>query len=99
MSLVGGFLWLSNMTMFSIAYASGQLARFLTNPGPSHFRAALRLLAYLRDNGDQPLVFAHLPGKVMIADLLTKAVARALFASLMDLIRQYAESGVACPST
>ena len=30
---------------------------------------------------------------------LTKAVARALFASLMDLIRQYAESGVACPST
>ena len=41
----------------------------------------------------------HLPGKVMVADLLTKAVARALFASLMDLIRQYAESGVACPST
>ena len=39
----------------------------------------------------------HLPGKVMVADLLTKAVARALFASLMDLIRQYAESGVACP--
>ena len=32
-------------------------------------------------------------------DLLTKAVARVLFASLMDLIRQYAESGVACPST
>ena len=26
----------------------------------------------------------------MVADLLTKAVARALFASLMDLIRQYA---------
>ncbi len=41
----------------------------------------------------------HLPGKIMVADLLTKAVARALFASLMDLIRQYAESGVACPST
>ena len=30
----------------------------------------------------------HLPGKIMVADLLTKAVARALFASLMDLIRQ-----------
>ena len=41
----------------------------------------------------------HLPGKIMVADLLTKAVARVLFASLMDLIREYAESGVACPST
>ena len=44
--------------MFAISYAAGQLARFLTNPGPSHFRAALRLLAYIRDNQDQPLVFA-----------------------------------------
>ena len=40
----------------------------------------------------------HLPRKIKVADLLTKAVARVLFASLMDLIRQYAESGVACPS-
>ena len=35
MSMVGGFLWLSNMTMFTISYAAGQLARFLTNPGPT----------------------------------------------------------------
>ena len=46
------------MTMPLIAYAAGQLARFLTNPGPSHFRAALRLLVYLRCHGDRPLVFA-----------------------------------------
>ena len=58
MSLVGGFLWLSGMTMWHLAYASGELARFLTNPGPSHFRAAVRVLTYLRDGGGRPLVFA-----------------------------------------
>ena len=55
MSLVGGYLWLANMTMWILGYPAGQLARFLTNPGPSHFRAAIRVLAYLRDNGAQPL--------------------------------------------
>ena len=202
---------------------AGQLARFLTNPGPSHFRAALRLLAYIRDNQDQPLVFAtnterpletfidsswgtrfsvsgcmvfyhgclfhwfskmqrsvslssaeaeffggmmaardlvwirdllvdlgisldgpsiiqsdsksaidmshdpvafkktkhilraaeflrdlvarevitlkHLPGRVMIADLLTKAPARVVFTELIHLVRTYYERGVACPSS
>ena len=58
MSLVGGFLWLANMTHFHLAYAAGQLARFLTNPGLPHFRAALRLLAYLQSAGSRPLVFA-----------------------------------------
>ena len=55
MSLVGGFLWLANMTHFHLAC---QLARFLTNPGLPHFRAALRLLAYLQCSGSRPLVFA-----------------------------------------
>ena len=58
MSLVGGYLWLANMTMWHLGYSSGQLSRFLTNPGPSHFRAAVRVLAYLRDAGCRPLHFA-----------------------------------------
>ena len=58
MSIVGGLLWLANMTMWHLAYPAGQLARFLTNPGPSHFRAAVRVLAYLRSGGARPLVFA-----------------------------------------
>ena len=222
MSMTGGFLWLANMTMPLIAFAAGQLARFLTNPGPSHFRAALRLLVYLRDNGDRPLAFTpnldrgldvfvdsnwgtrfsisgclvfyhgclfhwfskmqrsvslssaeaeffgammtsrdvvflrellvdlgielggasvvqsdsasaialsldpvafkktkhilraaeflrdlvarevirmqHLPGKMMIADILTKAPARPIFLELVKLIDAYAKSGIACPS-
>ena len=58
MSLIGGFLWLANMTMWHISYAAGQLARYLTNPGPSHYTAAIRLLVYLRDVGSRPLTFA-----------------------------------------
>ena len=58
MSLVGGYLWLANMTHFHLAYPAGQLARFLTNPGLPHFRAALRLLAYLQSVGSRPLVLA-----------------------------------------
>ena len=55
----------------------------------------LRAAEFLRDLVARNVVrMQHLPGKIMVADLLTKAVARALFASLMDLIRQYAESAV-----
>ena len=86
------------------ALASGQLARFMTmSLDPVAFKKTkhiLRAAEFLRDLVARDVVrMQHLPGKIMVADLLTKAVARVLFASLMDLIRQYAESGVACPST
>ena len=57
MSLVGGFLWLANMTFPELAYGSGQLARFLTNPGETHFRAAVRMLLYVRGASKRCLVF------------------------------------------
>ena len=223
MSMVGGFLWLANMTMWFLAFPAGQLARFLTNPGPSHFVAAVRVLIYLRQHGAKPLVYRpncargldtfvdsdwavkfsvsgclvfyhgclfhwfskmqksvslssaeaeyfgammtgrelvfvrdllveigiildaasviwsdsksavnmafdpvafkntkhilrdaeflrdlvarevlilkHLPGKIMLADLLTKAVARVTYVALMRLYDAYAEDGIACPPT
>ena len=58
MSMVGVLLWLANMTMPWLAYTASQLARFLTNPGQSHYAAALRVLLYLRHAGDRPLCFA-----------------------------------------
>ena len=57
MSIVGGLLWLSNMTRPDLAYASSQLARFLTNPGRAHFTAAVRVLIYLRGSSDRLLRF------------------------------------------
>ena len=56
-SLVGALLWLSTSTRPDIAYATNQLARFLSNPGESHFVAAKRVLRYLK--GTQHLCFQY----------------------------------------
>jgi hypothetical protein len=56
MALVGAILWLANMTFPQLAYAAGQLARFLSNPGKPHMAAAIRVLIYLRDCGDWVLI-------------------------------------------
>ena len=39
----------------------------------------------------------HLPGKVMLADLLTKAVARVLWSDLLRLFDAYSTTGIVCP--
>ena len=44
MAVMGGLLWLANMTRFDLCYSSSQLARFMTNPGPTHFAAAMRVI-------------------------------------------------------
>ena len=59
----------------------------------------LRAAEFLRDLVAREVVtLRHVPGRVMIADLLTKAVARAVFRELLDLFDQYAKDGVVCPS-
>ena len=50
MAIVGGILWLANVTYFHLAFAASQLARFVSNPGPEHMEAAIRVLIYIRDN-------------------------------------------------
>ena len=59
----------------------------------------LRAAEFLRDLVMREAVaMQHLPGKVMIADLLTKAVSRILYIQLLGLIDAYARDGVACPA-
>lgn len=57
MSLVGAFLWLSNVSRPELAYIAGQLARFVSNPGMVHYRAALRVLIYLRGSATATLTY------------------------------------------
>ena len=57
MTVVGGLLWLANMTRPDIAYISSQLARTLSNPGRTHIRAASRVLLYLRHTKSRILSF------------------------------------------
>ena len=63
MAIVGALLWLANMTRVDIAYSASQLARFMTNPGPSHFKAAIRVLLYLRDTPDRALMMRPDPDR------------------------------------
>ena len=59
----------------------------------------LRAAEFLRDLVMREAVaMQHLPGRVMIADLLTKAVSRILYIQLLGLIDAYASDGVACPA-
>jgi len=45
---VGSLLWLANGTRPDIAYAVGQCARFLSNPGKAHWDAVKRIMRYLK---------------------------------------------------
>ena len=59
----------------------------------------LRAAEFLRDLVAREVTrLQHVAGKVMIADLLTKAPARAVFLELVRLLDDYARSGVVTPS-
>ena len=59
----------------------------------------LRAAEFLRDLVHREAVsMQHLPGRVMIADILTKAPARVVFIDLLRLIDAYAKDGIACPA-
>lgn len=59
----------------------------------------LRAAEFLRDLVKREVItLSHVPGTVMLADLLTKAVARAVFVQLMCLLRMYADQGEVSPS-
>ena len=59
----------------------------------------LRAAEFLRDLvARDVVVLKHVSGSVMMADLLTKAVARPMFVALMRLLAEYSRSGQACPS-
>ena len=58
----------------------------------------LRAAEFLRDLvACEVITCAHLPGKIMIADVLTKACSRPIFLELSRLIYEYSSKGVACP--
>ena len=63
MSLVGAFLWLSNVSRPELSYASSQLARYVSTPAQEHYlySAALRVLIYLSGSADRTLHYAPDP--------------------------------------
>ena len=60
----------------------------------------LRAAEFLHDLVARAVVkLAHVPGRVMVADLLTKAVSRAILHELLVLFDRYAADGVAHTAT
>ena len=60
----------------------------------------LRAAFFLRDIiARDVLALRHLPGRVMIADLFTKAVSRVIYVELMRLIVAYPLTGAVCVVT
>lgn len=46
--LIGALIYLSNATRPDIAFVASALSRFCTNPGPTHWKLAKRVLRYLQ---------------------------------------------------
>ena len=53
---VGALHYLARATRFEISHAVSQVARFMANPGPDHWRAVQRIYGYLRRTKGVPLV-------------------------------------------
>ena len=55
--IIGSLMYAATHTRIDIAYVTGLLARYSSNPQPHHFLAALRVLEYLNSHPDLSLVF------------------------------------------
>ena len=55
--LVGGLLWIASMTRPDVANAVREVARQAHDPAPRHWKAALKILQYLKGTRDVGLNF------------------------------------------
>jgi len=65
---VGALFYLARATRFDIAHAAGQVARFLANPGPDHWKAVVRIYAYLARTKNVALVMKSSGMQCEVAD-------------------------------
>ncbi|GMF32340.1 unnamed protein product [Phytophthora lilii] len=65
-ALIGCLLYIATCTRPDVAYIVTQLSRFLENPGQQHWKAAIRVLRYLKTTTDFGIVYYSNNGKVML---------------------------------
>ena len=56
-SLIGSLMYASICTRPDISFATNKLSQFLENPSPTHWKAAKRILKYLKGTSDLGLTF------------------------------------------
>ena len=62
MTVIGSLLWLAACTRPDLSYTVSTLARYVGNPGPSHYKAMQRALAYLQTTRHWVLRMAPVAG-------------------------------------
>ncbi|GMF31993.1 unnamed protein product [Phytophthora fragariaefolia] len=65
-SLVGCLLYITTCTRPDVAFVVTQLSRFLENPGLQHWKAAIRVLRYLKSTRGHGIVYQGSSGKVTV---------------------------------
>ncbi|POM80562.1 Integrase catalytic core protein [Phytophthora palmivora] len=65
-SLIGCLLYITTCTRPDVAYVVTQLSRFLENPGQQHWKAAIRVLRYLKTTREHGIVYQGGPGGVTV---------------------------------
>ncbi|KAG2836201.1 hypothetical protein PC118_g4453 [Phytophthora cactorum] len=62
-SLIGCLMYFTTCTRPDIAYVVTKLSRFLENPGLQHWKAAVRVLRYLKSTGEHGIVYQRGSGE------------------------------------
>ncbi|GMF35814.1 unnamed protein product [Phytophthora fragariaefolia] len=65
-SLIGCLLYITTCTRPDVAFVVTQLSRFLGNPGLQHWKAAIRVLRYLKSTREHGIVYQGSSGKVTV---------------------------------
>ncbi|KAG3192199.1 hypothetical protein PC128_g10617 [Phytophthora cactorum] len=65
-SLIGCLLYIATCTRPDVAYIVTQLSRFLDNPGQQHWKAAIRVLRYLKSTKEYGIIYDANNGKVKL---------------------------------
>jgi hypothetical protein len=65
-SLIRCLLYITTCTRPDVAYIVTQLSRFLENPGQQHWKAAIRVLRYLKTTKDFGIIYNGNDGKVVL---------------------------------
>ncbi|KAJ8575401.1 hypothetical protein ON010_g3812 [Phytophthora cinnamomi] len=65
-ALIGCLLYITTCTRPDVAYIVTQLSRFLENPGQQHWKAAVRVLRYLKSTRDVGIVYNGNEEKIVV---------------------------------
>ena len=87
-AVVGSLMYLAVGTRPDLAYVTHELSKYITSPGPKHWKAATNALRYLKETKDYGLILGckdpYKENKMEINELKFKGLSDADFANSID---------------